>query len=338
MYEEINDLPTEYRRLNAHLQTQSADFDRRLLAYLSCQIATRQAVSNCWQNEHSPFDARGVNFGMPQELSPHGPSAAPVAGSMINYRQSPYPPTTQDMPWRQQGHPASAHVPGFDQQYPHPQSTFSSTPLYGRHMSLPSNSTMQPPCFGSSVPMGSLCSNKILRVGSAVDMSGNPQHLQHPVSHNSNGPTFCDPAWQAQGEYSVQPLSTTLPLDGQQFFPSSPQAFHSNASHQDLRSPSQAFANRRYSYNPNGKQKLSSGSVPTPHPTHTISPTSSGHASAISSPLRSDANYGSRPATSYGGAFSQACHVAGGMGPSGTFTRNALEESSDARDPGKSTP
>lgn len=42
--------------------------------------------------------------------------------------------------------------------------------------------------------------------------------------------------------------------------------------------------------------------------------------------MRSDFDYKSRPSTSYGGALSQACHDAGGLGPDGTLTRNALEE------------
>lgn len=336
MYEEVNDLPTEYRRLNAHLQTQSAEFDRRLLAYLSCQMATRQAVSNCWQNDPSHFDPRGASFSTPQEPSSYVPSASPATGNMIDYRQSPYPLTTQDMPWRQQGHPASTYVPGFDQQFP--QSMFSSSPSYGRHMSLPCNSTMQPPCSNSGVPMEGLGSNNIARVDSAVDMTDSPQHLQHPSLHNANTPKFRNPSWQAQGEHSIEPLSTALPLDGQQFLTSSPQSFDANASHHQISSPSQNFTNRRYSYNPNGKQKAAPSSLPHLHSNHFPAPSSSGHGSASSSPLRSDMNNESRPSTSYGGALSQAFYDAGGMGPNGTFTRNALEESNEVKAPGNPTP
>lgn len=334
MYEEINDLPTEYRRLNAHLHTQSADFDRRLLAYLSCQMATRQAVSNCWQSDPSPIGSRSTNFSTPQEPFACMPSASPAAGSMMNYRQLPYPLTTQDAPWRHQGHPASTYVPGFDQQYP--QSMFSSPPLGGKRMSLPTNSITQPPYSSSGVPMDALGSNNISRVDSAVDMASSPQHFQHPTLNNANDPKFRDPSCQADGEYSVEPLSTTLSLDGQQFFTSSPQSFNSNTGHQHSTSPSQSFTNGRYSYNPNGKQKMAPSSLPHIQPNNFPAPSSPGHASTSSSPLRSDVNYG--PSTSCGGALSQACHDTGGMGLDGTFTRNALEESGDAMAPGKSTP
>jgi hypothetical protein len=332
MYEEINDLPTEYRRLNAHLQTQSADFDRRLLAYLSCQMATRQAVSNCWQNEPPQFDHRGTAYITPQEPVSHGPSPSPTSGGMINYRQAPYLPTTQDVPWRQQGHSVPVYAPAFDQQYP--QSSFGSPPLGGRHNSLPVNSTLQPPYSSPVGPMDARGSDNMSRVDSAVDMARSPQHLKYRAPHNFNDPKFCPPSWQAQRGYPVAPLSTNLPLDGQQFFPGSPQAFNSNASHHNLHSPSQDFANRRYSYNPNGKQKSAPGSLPHLHSNPPISPD---RASASSSPLWSDMNHPSGPPTTYGVALPQAFQEADATVPNGTFATNALENTSDAISPRNST-
>ena len=336
MYEEINDLPTEYRRLNAHLHTQSADFDRRLLAYLACQMATRQAVSNCWQNEQSNTDARGLNFSTPQAQSSHLSSASPAAGSMINYGQAPYQHATQDAPWIQHGRTASMYTPGFDQQ--HLQPSLGSPFIGGRHMSLPSDSTMQPPYHSSTVPIDALNTSNISRIDSAVDMAGSPQHLHHPTIHNFNDPKSSHQPWPAHRRPSIEPLSTALPLDGQQFFATSPQAFNPNASHQQIPSPSQNFTNRRYSYNPNGRQKVASSSVSHPYSNHFTAPTNSGEASPTGSPLRSDMSHGSRPSSSYDGALSQACHDTGGIGPMGTFTRHVLKESGDATASGKSTP
>lgn len=330
MYEEINDMPREYRRLNAHLQTQSTDFDRRLLAYLSTQMATRQAVSNCWQNDQSLFDPSGVNSGTPQESPSHRPSGSPATGGMINYRQSPCPLTTQEAPWRQHGRSASTYVPGFDQQYP--PSLFSSPLSGGRYMFFPPVSTLQPPYLTPTMPVDAHNSGSMSRIDSAVDMIGSPEHLQHSTLSTDNDPKLSTQPRQGHSGYSVEPLSATLSLDGQQFFTSSPQALNHHSSSQPMSSPSQNFTNRRYSYNPNGKQKVAPSSVPHLHSNHltTTALPGSGHASASSSPLRSGMNYGSRPSTSYGGALSQTCHDAGGMGPDGTFTRDALEESSDA--------
>lgn len=332
MYGEINDLPTEYHRLNAYLHTQSAEFDRRLLAYLSCQMAMRQAVSNCWQNEQSHLDTRGVNFGTLQEPPSIGPPASPAAGNMINDRQKPYPTKIHDVPWAQHGHSgslASTYVPGFDQQYP--QAMFSSPHSSGRHMSLPSDTTMQPRCPSSGVPMDTLSSNNMPRVDSAVDMTNSPQNLQHPTLHNINDSKYINQSWQAHNGLSIEPLSTALPLDGQQFLTSSPQALHPHASHQPMSSPYQKFTHRRYSYNPNGKQKIAQGALPHLHTNQSTAPLSSGQ--------RSSTNHGSRPSTSYGGALSQICYDANGMGPDGTFTRNPLEETDDTIPPrGNSTP
>src|SRR3954452_1458488 len=47
MYEEEDDdLPMQYRRLTAHLQTTNVDFDRRLAAYLTNHVAMRTALGN----------------------------------------------------------------------------------------------------------------------------------------------------------------------------------------------------------------------------------------------------------------------------------------------------
>jgi hypothetical protein len=71
MYEEEDDdLPMQYRRLTAHLQTQNADFDRRLAAYLTNPVAMRsalgQAVSDEWQNNQFNSISQFVNPNMMQ--------------------------------------------------------------------------------------------------------------------------------------------------------------------------------------------------------------------------------------------------------------------------------
>jgi hypothetical protein len=56
MYEEEDyDFSTQHLRLTAHLQTQNAEFDRRLTTHLDNHVTMRsalsQAVLNCWQND-----------------------------------------------------------------------------------------------------------------------------------------------------------------------------------------------------------------------------------------------------------------------------------------------
>lgn len=54
MYEEEDDdLPLQYRRLTAHLQTGSADFNRRLSAYLTNHVAMRSALEQSIHNSYA---------------------------------------------------------------------------------------------------------------------------------------------------------------------------------------------------------------------------------------------------------------------------------------------
>ncbi|KAL8784168.1 MAG: hypothetical protein Q9213_004143 [Squamulea squamosa] len=101
MYEEEDDdLPLQYRRLTAHLQTGSADFNRRLSAYLTNHVAMRsaldQAITNSYAQQYpnapqfahnqpavypSPFVHQGMTQGMTPVQSPQ------------SYMQPPFPST-----------------------------------------------------------------------------------------------------------------------------------------------------------------------------------------------------------------------------------------------------
>nr|OQO31734.1 hypothetical protein B0A51_01082 [Rachicladosporium sp. CCFEE 5018] len=119
MYEEEDDdLPMQYRRLTAHLQTQNADFDRRLAAYLTNHVAMRsalgQAVSDAWQNNQFNNISQFMNPNMMQmptqgqipQQQQHAFNNTPMmppqpqqqqqqpqqtSRSPTNYRQAPYP-------------------------------------------------------------------------------------------------------------------------------------------------------------------------------------------------------------------------------------------------------
>ena len=96
MYEEEDDdLPLQYRRLTAHLQTGSADFNRRLSAYLTNHVAMRsaldQAITNSYAQQYpnapqfahnqgrypSPF----MHQNIPQQHSPTSYQPYPTPGS-----------------------------------------------------------------------------------------------------------------------------------------------------------------------------------------------------------------------------------------------------------------
>ncbi|KAK4549120.1 hypothetical protein LTR36_007577 [Oleoguttula mirabilis] len=134
MYEEEDDdLPMQYRRLTAHLQTQNADFDRRLHAYLTNHVAMRtalgQAVQDAWSTNNqasNPVNNQGhqyqqnaqfMNPGMMQmqqpvyQQPPMMPQPQMYNRSSASYRQTPYPvqsPSGQSM--RPNWHNRSASV------------------------------------------------------------------------------------------------------------------------------------------------------------------------------------------------------------------------------------
>jgi hypothetical protein len=304
MYEEINDLPSEYRRLNAHLRTQSTDFDRRLLAYLATQMGTRQAVSDCWQTQHPDYNTHGVSLSMLQEPPQHIAPSHSATGIATNHRQTPYPHASQSMHPRQHVRSASTatpYAPGVGQQQL--QSPFTSPQNDGRHMSFPPNSTMQPTWTKPGAFNGSWSSHNVSRADSAVDLTGSPQYIQQPVSGSTNSSQPHHQSCQATGEEFAAPLSATLPLDSQQFFLQRSQVLSADGSR---RSPSHDFSDRRYSYNPNGKPRPV---LDSPARIQCARPLDSGPSSSCPSPLRLNTDQGPRSSTSQGG-----------MGPNGTST------------------
>jgi len=109
MYEEEDDdLPMQYRRLTAHLNGNASDFNRRLAAYLTNQVAMRDALDQAISKSYAPsgqqwdpatqtlqplqpqWMASPTNIAQQQHLGPMGP---PNGGqrSPTNHRQTPYP-------------------------------------------------------------------------------------------------------------------------------------------------------------------------------------------------------------------------------------------------------
>ena len=90
MYEEEDDdLPLQYRRLTAHLQTGSADFNRRLAAYLTNQVAMRSAMEHMVNSSYQYPGQYQQNPNMFQ--SPMLPQHSGPQSPMANYRHNPYP-------------------------------------------------------------------------------------------------------------------------------------------------------------------------------------------------------------------------------------------------------
>lgn len=158
MYEEEDDdLPMQYRRLTAHLQTESADFNRRLAAYLTNHVAMRSALDQAITNSYAQQYPNAPQFAHNQQTlytsplithglrnAPQHTQPSPQSGHL--YRQSPYPmPNTPS--FRQHLHHRSSSITSIPSVLPDRVGSLSISSLdignqsIGRRLSMPVSST-----------------------------------------------------------------------------------------------------------------------------------------------------------------------------------------------------
>ncbi|KAE9369489.1 hypothetical protein N431DRAFT_469396 [Stipitochalara longipes BDJ] len=145
MYEEEDDdLPMQYRRLTAHLQTGNADFNRRLSAYLTNHVAMRSALEQSISNSYAQQYPNAPQFAGQHSMFP-SPMLAHQQGqqqmmqppqSPSMYRQAPYPsPRTQQQAFQPASHHRSASI-----ATPQELTTTSHSPIASndsRRLSMP---------------------------------------------------------------------------------------------------------------------------------------------------------------------------------------------------------
>lgn len=144
MYEEEDDdLPMQYRRLTAHLQTGNADFNRRLSAYLTNHVAMRSALEQSISNSYAQQYPNAPQFANPHSMFPSPMLAHQGQQQMMQppqspsmYRQAPYPsPRTQQQAFQPTPHLRSASIATTQEL-----STSSQSPVINndaRRMSMP---------------------------------------------------------------------------------------------------------------------------------------------------------------------------------------------------------
>jgi hypothetical protein len=121
MYEEEDDdLPMQYQRLTAHLQTSSADFNRRLSEYLTTQVAMRSALANSYSQQYN--NARGFP----------NPSMSMFPSPMLAHQQQQQMPPALQRPispsmFRQAPYPAPRPPPQLYQPSPHHRAASMAT-------------------------------------------------------------------------------------------------------------------------------------------------------------------------------------------------------------------
>lgn len=210
MYEEEDDdLPLPYRRLTSHLQTNSVDFNRRLAAYLTNQVAMRSAMEQMVSQSFAQQFPNAPQFGQNQQFpspmvntnmgSPSMPRPSPTTAS--SYRSAPYP--SPHSPAFQQPHGraysmAAPNVPNGQSGTPARSPVPPTNALHQRRMSMPAASI-------SATTTPSLATEGI----SPAD----PEQQRQTQSASISGKTqdYFPPFWQDTG-----PFTTTLPPETQQ--------------------------------------------------------------------------------------------------------------------------
>ena len=229
MYEEEDDdLPMQYRRLTAHLQTGSADFNRRLSAYLTNHVAMRSALDQAITNSYAQQYPNAPQFAHNQQSmypSPFMTQSMPQQQSPLTYGQ-PYPtPGTPSYRPTHQSRPASiSHgTPHFS-----PTNMTAPSPIQGmgghpqmeqRRTSGSSNKSASHSPHGAPATPQSATSRPTLHHSSSAQslkQEGQTQQQQQPM----RAPPPPSPQ-QSQQPFSnlvysnMSPFTTSLPMESQ---------------------------------------------------------------------------------------------------------------------------
>lgn len=174
MYEEEDDdLPLQYRRLTAHLQTGSADFNRRLSNYLTNHVAMRsaldQAITNAYAQQYPDapqFAHNQAGYPSPFTSQPVSQAQAQAQAQSHSQSQSQSSPLYQPYP--------SPGTPGF-RPSPQPRSASMSqgTSSYAQTMAAPTSVHSTPRLNHRPTPVSSKSASY-----SPPDMHSVPQSLQ----------------------------------------------------------------------------------------------------------------------------------------------------------------
>lgn len=239
MYEEEDDdLPMQYRRLTAHMNTNSADFNRRLAAYLTNHVAMRSALDQAISSSYPQQAQNGQQWSPTHNQDQGWPQQAPqltggvMAPQMLHRRSNSYHPYA---PQQHQTHRSSnSHSPVDMRQPPFSQTAQQQTPRPQQHAqnrrpSAPvnaqksSHSTISTPYIQPAQRSSSASSFPNLAMSPAPEEEDEnaifstiplPPKAMKPSPPVQDNPQY--PHWpQSQ---VASPLTTTLPPETQMFF------------------------------------------------------------------------------------------------------------------------
>ena len=227
MYEEEDDdLPMQYRRLTAHLQTGSADFNRRLSAYLTNHVAMRTALDQAITDSYAQQYPNAPQFVHNQTIYPSPFMAHNMPHqqqqSPISYSQPyPSPGTPGYRPGHQARSASNSHVaPTYSPNVslPSPNQQFSN--VAHRKASGSSKSASQSPPGATPATPATPQSMQARPTLSQAPSSNNVKEESQP-SQQMRAPPHPSPRQQHQsvsppkGLSNTSPFSTSLPPETQ---------------------------------------------------------------------------------------------------------------------------
>lgn len=198
MYEEEDDdLPMQYRRLTAHLQTGSVDFNRRLAAYLTNQVAMRNAMDQMINNSYAQQYPNAPQF--PHNSNNHTSFSPSLVQSPINtHRSAPYPSPHQSgfkQPLNRSFSGATHNDMSHSSSSGHQSSGVAFASSHERRMSTPADVASS----GLSQPL------------KTDDIKPDPDHQRLTQSARTGMSDTFPPIWQDMG-----PFTTALSPESQQ--------------------------------------------------------------------------------------------------------------------------
>ncbi|OAP58991.1 hypothetical protein AYL99_06288 [Fonsecaea erecta] len=198
MYEEEgDDLPIQYRRLTAHLQTSSAEFNRRVAAYLTHQVAVRSAVEQMARDPHGQYSNNGVNM-FPSPMLPQHPMAPSVGAYQ---RPAPYP---------------SPHQPRFPQNSGTRADSLTSAPNGQEPISPSAPAHPSGGIEQASMPFPSPTQVGNNFTGQHIKDQGSSANYEFPPQAQARSASFT-PMWQDMALFT-----TSLPPESQQMLAHAP--------------------------------------------------------------------------------------------------------------------
>lgn len=227
MYEEEDDdLPMQYRRLTAHLQTGSADFNRRLSAYLTNHVAMRSALDQAITNSYAQQYPNAPQFVHNQNMypSPFMAQNMPQQHSSQPYSQ-PYP--TPITPGYRPNLPARSASISQGASHYSPSSMTAPSPV---QQALPQmdrrctssassiKSESRSPHGAPATPQFSHSRPGLPQTSSAYNVKSEstaPQQMKAPPQPSPQQPQQQQQPWSMAGYSNVSPFTTSLPVESQ---------------------------------------------------------------------------------------------------------------------------